>query len=162
ALVPLATPLVAGPGAIATSIVLWRAHPGVEGHVAVIAAIVLAVAVVGVALLVAERVTRATSPAVLQFLTRVFGLLLSAIAVRPDGRHLCRVLHPAPVRGARAERDLHAVGLDRPDHVLDATALPGRPRDARREARQGRQGGVRRAERDRAALRRDRRPRAGR
>ena len=82
ALVPLATPLVAGPGAIATSIVLWRAHPGVEGHVAVIAAIVLAVAVVGAALLVAERVTRATSPAVLQFLTRVFGLLLSAIAVQ--------------------------------------------------------------------------------
>jgi multiple antibiotic resistance protein len=82
ALVPLATPLVAGPGAIATSIVLWRAHPGIEGHVAVIAAIVLAVAVVGVALLTAERVTRATSPAILHFLTRVFGLLLSAIAVQ--------------------------------------------------------------------------------
>ena len=34
------------------------------------------------ALIVAERVTRATSPAVLSFLTRVFGLLLSAIAVQ--------------------------------------------------------------------------------
>ncbi|MFL5953977.1 MAG: MarC family protein [Gaiellaceae bacterium] len=82
ALVPLATPLVAGPGAIATSIVLWRAHPSVEGHVAVLVAIVLAVACVGVALILAERVTRATSPAVLSFLTRVFGLLLSAIAVQ--------------------------------------------------------------------------------
>ena len=82
ALVPLATPLVAGPGAIATSIVLWRAHPGVEGHIAVLVAIVLAVTVVGVALLAAERVTRATSPAILHFLTRVFGLLLSAIAVQ--------------------------------------------------------------------------------
>jgi multiple antibiotic resistance protein len=82
ALVPLATPLVAGPGAIATSIVLWRAHPSVEGHVAVLLAIVLAVSCVGVALIVAERVTRATSPAVLSFLTRVFGLLLSAIAVQ--------------------------------------------------------------------------------
>jgi multiple antibiotic resistance protein len=82
ALVPLATPLVAGPGAIATAIVLWRGHPGVEGHMAVILAIVLAVACVGVALLVAERVTRATSPAILHFLTRVFGLLLSAIAVQ--------------------------------------------------------------------------------
>ena len=82
ALVPLATPLVAGPGAIATSIVLWRAHPGVGGHLAVLAAIVLAVASVGVALLAAERVTRATSPAILAFLTRVFGLLLSAIAVQ--------------------------------------------------------------------------------
>jgi multiple antibiotic resistance protein len=82
ALVPLATPLVAGPGAIATSIVLWRQHPGVEGHAAVLVAIVLAVGCVGIALLVAERVTRATSPAVLSLLTRVFGLLLSAIAVQ--------------------------------------------------------------------------------
>jgi multiple antibiotic resistance protein len=82
ALVPLATPLVAGPGAIATSIVLWRAHSSFEGHVAVLAAIVLAVACVGLALIVAERVTRATSPAILAFLTRVFGLLLSAIAVQ--------------------------------------------------------------------------------
>ena len=82
ALVPLATPLVAGPGAIATSIVLWRANPGFDGHISVILAIILAVACVGVALIVAERVTRATSPAVLAFLTRVFGLLLSAIAVQ--------------------------------------------------------------------------------
>ena len=82
ALVPLATPLVAGPGAIATSIVLWRQHHGWEGHAAVLVAIVLAVACVGAALLVAERVTRATSPAVLALLTRVFGLLLAAIAVQ--------------------------------------------------------------------------------
>ncbi|MFL5928221.1 MAG: MarC family protein [Gaiellaceae bacterium] len=82
ALVPLATPLVAGPGAIATAIVLWRGHSSVSGHIAVLAAIVLAVACVGLALIVAERVTRATSPAVLSFLTRVFGLLLSAIAVQ--------------------------------------------------------------------------------
>jgi len=82
ALVPLATPLVAGPGAIATAIVLWRAHPSASGHVAVLAAIVLAVTCVGVALILAERVTRATSPAILSFLTRVFGLLLSAIAVQ--------------------------------------------------------------------------------
>jgi multiple antibiotic resistance protein len=82
ALVPLATPLVAGPGAIATSIVLWRAHPSVGGHAAVLLAIVVVIACVGVALLVAERITRATSPSVLAFLTRVFGLLLSAIAVQ--------------------------------------------------------------------------------
>ena len=82
ALVPLATPLVAGPGAIATTIVLWRSHPGVGGHAAVLLAIVAAVGLVGVALLLAERVTRASSPAILSFLTRVFGLLLSAIAVQ--------------------------------------------------------------------------------
>jgi multiple antibiotic resistance protein len=82
ALVPLATPLVAGPGAIVTAIVLWRGHPSAGGHLAVLLAIVLAVACVGAALLVAERVTRAASPAILAFLTRVFGLLLSAIAVQ--------------------------------------------------------------------------------
>ncbi len=82
ALVPLATPLVAGPGAIATAIVLWRGHHGFAGHVAVLTAIVLAVACVGAALLVADRVTRWMSPAILSFLTRVFGLLLSAIAVQ--------------------------------------------------------------------------------
>jgi multiple antibiotic resistance protein len=82
ALVPLATPLVAGPGAIATAIVLWRNHPTVGGHLSVLLAIVLAVSCVGAALLLAERMTRALSPAILSFLTRVFGLLLSAIAVQ--------------------------------------------------------------------------------
>jgi multiple antibiotic resistance protein len=82
ALVPLATPLVAGPGAIATAIVLWRSHPHAGGHFAVIAAILAAVACVGICLLLAERVTRTVSPSILSFFTRVFGLLLSAIAVQ--------------------------------------------------------------------------------
>jgi multiple antibiotic resistance protein len=82
ALVPLATPLVAGPGAIATAIVLWRNHPHAGGHVAVLLAIVAAVTCVGITLLVAERLTRALRPSILAFLTRVFGLLLSAIAVQ--------------------------------------------------------------------------------
>jgi multiple antibiotic resistance protein len=82
ALVPLATPLVAGPGAIATAMVLWRNYPHPSGHVAVIAGIIGSVACVGVALLVAERVTRAVRPSIISFLTRVFGLLLSAIAVQ--------------------------------------------------------------------------------
>jgi MarC family membrane protein len=82
ALVPLATPLVAGPGAIATAMVLWRNHPHAGGHLAVILAILAAVACVGVALLLAERMTRAINPGFFSFLTRVFGLLLSAIAVQ--------------------------------------------------------------------------------
>jgi multiple antibiotic resistance protein len=82
ALVPLATPLVAGPGAIATAMVLWRNYPHATGHIAVLVGIVGAVACVGVALLVAERVTRTVRPSIISFLTRVFGLLLSAIAVQ--------------------------------------------------------------------------------
>ena len=82
ALVPLATPLVAGPGAIATAIVVWRNHPHVGGHVAVVLAILAAVACVGITLIVAERLTRALPASVFSLLTRVFGLLLSAIAVQ--------------------------------------------------------------------------------
>ncbi len=82
ALVPLATPLVAGPGAIATAMVLWRSHPHAGGHLAVVLGILAVVAVVGAALLVSERVTRFLGPTLFSFLTRVFGLLLSAIAVQ--------------------------------------------------------------------------------
>ena len=82
ALVPLATPLVAGPGAIATAMVLWRSHPHTGGHLSVILGIVAVAACVGIALLIAERTTRLLGQTTLSFLTRVFGLLLSAIAVQ--------------------------------------------------------------------------------
>jgi multiple antibiotic resistance protein len=82
ALVPLATPLVAGPGAIATVIVLSERNPEAAGRVGVIGGIVLALLAVGLTLLVAERVGRALPASLISFLTRVFGLLLSAIAVQ--------------------------------------------------------------------------------
>ena len=78
ALVPLATPLVAGPGAIATVIVLARRHP--DG--AVVAGTLAALIALGASLLLAERVARLVSPALLHFVTRVLGLLLAAIAVQ--------------------------------------------------------------------------------
>ena len=82
ALVPLATPLLAGPGAIATVIVLMRQHDDVEGKGAVLIGIVLALVIVGVVLLAAERLSHTVPESLAQFLTRVFGLLLSAIAVQ--------------------------------------------------------------------------------
>jgi len=82
ALVPLATPLVAAPGAIATVIVLGRQHPGTGGRFAVLLGAVAAVLVVGITLLAAERVARFLPASIIAFLTRVFGLLLSAIAVQ--------------------------------------------------------------------------------
>ena len=82
ALVPLATPLLAGPGAIATVIVLSRQHDELSGRAAVIAGILCALAVVGVVMLAAERVSRAVPEGLVNFLTRVFGLLLSAFAVQ--------------------------------------------------------------------------------
>ena len=82
ALVPLATPLVAGPGAIATVIILNGKHPGTTGRVSVLAGIVCALAVVFVTLCAAERLGRVLPASLISFLTRVFGLLLSAIAVQ--------------------------------------------------------------------------------
>ena len=78
ALVPLATPLVAGPGAIATVIVLARRGP----EEAVVAGTLAALVVLGASLLLAGRLAALVSPAWLHFLTRVFGLLLAAIAVQ--------------------------------------------------------------------------------
>lgn len=78
ALVPLATPLVAGPGAIATVIVLARQRP--EG--AVIGGAVAALVAMAVSLLLAGAIARVVSPALLNFFTRVLGLLLAAIAVQ--------------------------------------------------------------------------------
>lgn len=82
ALVPLATPLVAGPGAIATVMVLARQHPGAGGRASVLLGIVAAVLVVGAGFLLADRVARLVPRSVLSFLTRVSGLLLAAIAVQ--------------------------------------------------------------------------------
>jgi multiple antibiotic resistance protein len=82
ALVPIATPLLAGPGAIATVIVLTRRHHDFGGKVSVLIGILLALAVVGLGMLAAERLSRFLPETLIQFLTRVFGLLLSAIAVQ--------------------------------------------------------------------------------
>ena len=82
ALVPLATPLVAGPGAIATVIVLVEEHGDAGGRAGVLGGIVAALAVVALALLLAQWLARVLPTSLISFLTRVFGLLLSAIAVQ--------------------------------------------------------------------------------
>lgn len=82
ALVPLATPLVAGPGAIATIIVLVRQNTEVAERVGVGVGLLAALATVGVALLAAEWLARVLPDSFVGFLTRVFGLLLSAIGIQ--------------------------------------------------------------------------------
>ncbi len=82
ALVPLATPLVAGPGAIATVIILSEQNPGGSGRAGVLLGIVAALLAVFVALILADRLSRFLPASLIAFLTRVFGLLLSAIAVQ--------------------------------------------------------------------------------
>lgn len=82
ALVPLATPLLAGPGAIAAVMVLTRRFEDASGRIGVFVGIVAAVVVVAVGLLLADAIARLLRPSVIQLLTRVLGLLLSAIAVQ--------------------------------------------------------------------------------
>ena len=82
ALVPLATPLLAGPGAIAAVMVLTRRYEDAPGMIGVLLGIVAAVVVVAVGLMLADRIARLIHPSVIQLLTRVLGLLLAAIAVQ--------------------------------------------------------------------------------
>jgi multiple antibiotic resistance protein len=82
ALVPLATPLLAGPGAIAAVMVLTRRYEDAGGRVGVFVGILAAVLVVAIGLLLAEQIARLLRPSVIQLLTRVLGLLLAAIAVQ--------------------------------------------------------------------------------
>jgi multiple antibiotic resistance protein len=82
ALVPLATPLLAGPGAIAAVMVLTRRYEDMPGRIGVVLGIVASVIVVAVGLLLADWIARVLRPSVIQLLTRVLGLLLSAIAVQ--------------------------------------------------------------------------------
>jgi len=82
ALVPLATPLLAGPGAIAAVMVLTKRYEDAPGRIGVFVGIAAAVVVVAIGLLLADQIARLLRPSVIQLLTRVLGLLLSAIAVQ--------------------------------------------------------------------------------
>jgi multiple antibiotic resistance protein len=82
ALVPLGTPFLAGPGAIVATIVLTRQHPAVSERLAVVIGAVLALLVVLAALRFASALARLLRPSAIHFLTRIMGLLLTAIAVQ--------------------------------------------------------------------------------
>lgn len=82
ALVPLGTPLLAGPGAIATTMVYMRQADGAWEGVTVVVGLLGALAVVFVALRFAGVLTRALRENGVDVLSRIVGLLLAAIAVQ--------------------------------------------------------------------------------
>jgi multiple antibiotic resistance protein len=82
AIVPLAIPLLAGPGAIATVMVLMANRPGVETGLAVCASIAVTMIVTYFMLAGARYLSRALGQTGLAILHRVFGLILAAIAVQ--------------------------------------------------------------------------------
>ncbi|MDP9340727.1 MAG: MarC family protein [Actinomycetota bacterium] len=82
ALVPIGTPLLAGPGAIVATIVLIRQHPGLIQRVAVVGGLVVALILVLATLRFASAFSRFLRPSAIHFVTRIMGLLLTAIAVQ--------------------------------------------------------------------------------
>src|SRR5438105_14497036 len=82
ALVPLATPLLAGPGVIAAVMVLTKRYEDAPGRLGVLLGIIAVVVVVAVGLMLAAQIGRLLRPRVIHLLNAVLGLLLSAIAVQ--------------------------------------------------------------------------------
>ena len=82
ALVPLGTPMVAGPGAIATTMVYMRQADGFGGALSVVAAVLTALLLIFIALRFASTLSRVLKPNGVHVMSRVMGLLLAAIAVQ--------------------------------------------------------------------------------
>jgi multiple antibiotic resistance protein len=82
ALVPLGTPLLAGPGAIVATIVFVQQADQVADYTAIAAGIVAVHLMVYLSLRFSVSITRVIREAGIVLLTRISGLLLSAIAVQ--------------------------------------------------------------------------------
>lgn len=77
--VPLAIPLIAGPSALATVMLLASREPGALGMLA--GALMVAMALTAVVLLAGERLQRWIGPRGMQAMGRLMGLILTTIAV---------------------------------------------------------------------------------
>jgi multiple antibiotic resistance protein len=82
ALVPLGTPLLAGPGAIVATIVFVRRSDGVEDYLALALAILAVHASLFLALRFSGGIIRVLRDSGIVLVSRIAGLLLSAIAVQ--------------------------------------------------------------------------------
>ena len=82
ALVPLGTPLLAGPGVIVATMLFVRRADGVGGFLAIAAAVVLVLVTVWLTLRFSGVIVKVLRPSGIEVLTRIAGLLLAAIAVQ--------------------------------------------------------------------------------
>lgn len=82
AFVPLGTPLLAGPGAIAATMVYVRRAHGAVGVTAVLLALLAVLVIVYLALRYASVLSRVLRDNGIELLSRIVGLLLAAIAVQ--------------------------------------------------------------------------------
>jgi multiple antibiotic resistance protein len=79
---PLAIPLIAGPGAIASVILLTGQRPGLEGLAWVVGVMLVMIALVFVMFLTAGLLERALGRTGIIVVTRLLGMLLAALAVQ--------------------------------------------------------------------------------
>ncbi|WP_433389682.1 MarC family protein [Micromonospora sp. KLBMP9576] len=82
ALVPLGTPLLAGPGAIVATMLFVQQADGGADVTAIAAAIIAVMATVWVVLRFSGGIVKILRPGGIEVLTRIAGLLLAAIAVQ--------------------------------------------------------------------------------
>jgi multiple antibiotic resistance protein len=82
ALVPIGTPLLAGPGAIVATMLFVRRADGFMDDLAIGLAIIAVMATVWLVLRFSGLIVRVLRPSGIEVLTRIAGLLLAAIAVQ--------------------------------------------------------------------------------
>jgi multiple antibiotic resistance protein len=82
ALVPLGTPLLAGPGAIVATMLFVQRSDGLVDYVAIAAGIVAVMVLVWLTLRFSGGIVKVLRPGGIEVLTRIAGLLLAAIAVQ--------------------------------------------------------------------------------
>lgn len=82
AVFPLAIPLISGPGAIATILLYVNEHTDLWERATILGAAVVALALTLLALLTTTQLTRLMGAKVLMVLTRIFGIILAAMAAQ--------------------------------------------------------------------------------
>lgn len=93
ALVPLGTPLLAGPGAIVATIVFVQRAHGAADYLAIVAGLIAVHIVLWLALRFSIGIVSVIREGGISLLTRVFGLLLSAIAVQLIAESVTAFVH---------------------------------------------------------------------
>ncbi len=82
AITPLAVPMLAGPGAISSSLILLGQARGLAQHLALFACIVVVCGLSYLILRFASTSAKRLNPLALKLMTRLMGLLLAAVAVQ--------------------------------------------------------------------------------
>ncbi|MGR3804579.1 MarC family protein [Marinibacterium profundimaris] len=79
---PLAIPLIAGPGALASMILLTGEHPGIEGLAVTLGVMMAVLALVFLLFLVSSLLERAMGQTGTNVVSRILGMLLAALSVQ--------------------------------------------------------------------------------